>query len=247
MKKPVVHAPGIPACEIGRLWETPVIVIGRSWFPLTQLLLWPVMSWRAGRLDPRRSLGERIGIGAVETTAVLGVEWCHNLAHVAAAHMVQRPMDALRIVYGMPLCVYYDLQPENVTPRQHILRALGGPVFNLLAAAAAWLSRTMTRPGSAARQLTGTTLGASLLILAASLLPYPPLDGGPILKWSLVERGHSQDRADRAVRVVDGVAGAGLTAGAVAANRRGRRWLSALLGLLGLLGAAFALGLVREE
>jgi Zn-dependent protease len=247
VKKPVVHAPGIPAREIGRLWETPVIVIGRSWLPLVQLAVWPVMSWRAGRLDPQRSPGQRITIGAVETVAVLGVEWCHNLAHVAAARLVERPMDALRIVFGMPLCVYYDLNPQNVTPHQHILRALGGPVFNLAAAIAAWAWRETSQPGSAGEEIADTTMGAAVLILGAGLLPYPGLDGGPILKWSLVESGHSPADADRTVRAVDGVVGAGLAVGAVSAARRGRRWVAGLLALLGLLGIAFSLGILREE
>jgi Zn-dependent protease len=247
MRKPTVYAPGMPARTIANLWGTPIITIDRSWLPLTQLALWPVMSWRAGKLNPGRSLQQKALIGAATTLAALGVEWGHNLAHVAAARLVGRPMDALRIVFGMPLCVYHDLDPGDVTPRQHILRALGGPAFNLVAAAGGWIWYEASRPGSASREIAGTTMGAALLILGAGLLPYPGLDGGPMLKWSLVEQGRSRQAADRFVQRVDGVVGAGLTAGAVVAVKKGRRWLAALLGLLGLLGLAFALGILREE
>jgi Zn-dependent protease len=247
MRKPAVFTPGMPARTIASLWGTPVVVIGRSWLPVTQLALWPVMNWRAGKLNPERSLGEKLLIGTATTCTTLGVEWCHNLAHVAAARIVDRPMDALRIVFGMPLCVYYDLDPEDVSPRQHILRALGGPAFNLIAAAGFWIWREASPPGSPGEDIANTTLGAALLILGAGLLPYPGLDGGPILKWSLVELGKSRQAADRFTQRVDGVVGAGLTLSAVGAARRGRRWLAALLGLLGLLGLAFAVGLVREE
>jgi Zn-dependent protease len=246
MKKPTVYEPGMPARIIGRIWDTPVVVVDCSWVPLTQVALWPIMSWRAGRLDPQRGPAERAVIGAVTTLSTLGVEWGHNLAHVAAAHFVGRSMDALRIVFGMPLCVYYDLDPGDVTPRQHILRALGGPIFNVLTATAAGIWRTLSSPGSSGHEVAGTTMGASLLILGAGLLPYPGLDGGPILKWSLVERGRTQEAADRTVQVVDGMVGAGLAAGAVAAGRSGHRWLSGLLALLGLLGLGFAVGLLRE-
>jgi len=247
MRQPTFHAPGVPAREIGRLWETPVIVIGRSWLPVVQLVLWPLLSWRAGRLAARRSLAERLGIGALETCTVLGAEWCHNLAHLVAAHLVRRPMDALRIVFGMPLCIYYEVDPQDVTPRQHILRALGGPLFNACAAASAWIWRRVSKPGSASHQIAGTTAATSLFILGAGLLPYPALDGGPVLKWSLVERGCSMETAERAVRVADGVVGAGLLTGAAAARRRGRRGLAALLALLGLLGLSYAVGALREE
>ena len=247
MRQPTFHTPDVPAREIYRLWETPIIVIGRSWLPAVQLVLWPLLSWRAGRLAPRRSLRERLGIGALETCTVLGAEWCHNLAHLTAAHLVRRPMDALRIVLGMPLCIYYELNPEDVTPRQHILRALGGPLFNACAAAGAWIWRRMSKTGSASHQIAGTTTAASMLILGAGLLPYPALDGGPILKWSLVERGWSKEAADRAVHAADGVVGAGLLAGSAAARRRGRRGLGALLALLGLLGLSYAFGALREE
>jgi Zn-dependent protease len=247
MRKPTVYTPDMPARTIARLWGTPIVVIGRSWLPVTQLILWPVMTWRTGMLDPERSLGDKVLIGAATTFAALGLEWCHNLAHVAAAHLVNRPMDALRIVFGMPLCVYYDLDPEDVIPRQHIVRALGGPAFNLTAAAGAWIWHKASRPGSAGHEIAGTTMSAALLILGAGLLPYPGLDGGPILKWALVEHGKSRQAADRFVQRVDGVVAAGLALGACGAVRRGRRWLAALLAMLGLLGFAFALGMLREE
>ena len=64
-------------------------------------------------------------------TAILGSEWCHSLAHAAAARSIGKPMDALRIDWGMPLVVYYDVDNEKVAPREHIIRALGGPVCSL--------------------------------------------------------------------------------------------------------------------
>ena len=45
---------------------------------------------------------------------VLGSEWCHNLAHAAAARAIGKPVDAIRITWGMPLLVYYDINDKNV-------------------------------------------------------------------------------------------------------------------------------------
>jgi len=74
------------------------------------------MAWVAKKRVPERSWLQSLGIGALTMLVVLGSEWCHNLAHAAAARMVGKPMDAIRITWGMPLVVYYDINDENVTP-----------------------------------------------------------------------------------------------------------------------------------
>jgi Zn-dependent protease len=155
-------------------------------------------------------------------------------------------MDALRITWGMPLCVYYELEDARVTPHQHIARALGGPLFNLAASLGLGRIRSSSRSGTPAREIVDTALGANLLILGAGLLPYPGLDGGVILKWGLVQAGRSTQQADTITRQVDGVVAAGLAGAALAARKR-RPWLSALFALLSLLGIAFSLGILRED
>lgn len=47
-----------------------------------------------------------------------------------------------------------------------------------------------------------SALGHGLLILM-SLAPVPMVDGGSILKWTLVERGRTEKAADEVVRQVD--------------------------------------------
>ena len=106
------------------------MVKGWNWFPANQIVLWAVMSWAAGREHPRWSRGKSIATGALTMTIILGSEWLHNLAHAAAARWIGKPADALRIFMGMPLMVYRDENNSSVTPREHILRALGGPAFN---------------------------------------------------------------------------------------------------------------------
>jgi hypothetical protein len=50
-----------------------------------------------------------------------------------------------------------------------------------------------------------------------SLAPLPPVDGGTILKWTLVERGKTEREADEMVRRVDWVIGIGAAIIGVAA------------------------------
>lgn len=246
MKKPAVVKPADEVTTIGRLFGTPLVVKGNTWLPLTELAVWPVMAWLAGRGRSDRDWWKRLAIGASTTVILLGSEWCHNLAHAAAARLVGKPMDALRVVWGMPLVVYYDIGDETVTPREHILRALGGPVCNALILPLALLFRQATRPDSALRDMANAAVGMNTFLSTVSLLPIPGIDGGPILKWSLVERGYAPEAADETVRGVNRVLGGGLGIAAGVALKRRRWFAGSILALFTVLALALGFGLVEE-
>ncbi|RME60889.1 MAG: hypothetical protein D6790_08630, partial [Caldilineae bacterium] len=78
-----------------------------------------------------------------------------------------------------------------------------------------------------------------------SLTPFPIVDGGVILKWTLVEQGRTPEQADKAVEQAGlAVSGAAAAAGVVMASRRRWGWAAGLLGLA-LLGVGMAKGKVR--
>ena len=156
-------------------------------------------------------------------------------------------MDAMRIAWGMPLVVYYNLNDQNVTPRQHISRALGGPLFNAALLPFILLFRRFTRQGSVSREVADAAAGMNLFLCTASLMPIPGIDGGPILKWSLVESGRSVAEADDLVKKADLVLGAGLGVTASLAMKRRRKFLAAILGIFTALALAVGFGLIKEE
>ena len=162
------------------------------------------MAWLANRHLPDMSFWRSMRQGALMTMIVLGSEWCHNLAHAFAARAIGKPMDQIRIMLGMPRCVYHDLNDPDVKPNEHVIRALGGPLINALFLPLAWLVRQLTTEGTPARQAANLAVGTNLFLSTVSLLPIPGIDGGPILKWSLVERGRSVEEAEEAVRSVNG-------------------------------------------
>jgi Zn-dependent protease len=246
MKKPAVVRPADEVTTIGRVFGTPLVVKGKTWLPLTELAVWPLMAWLAGRGRSDRAWWQRLGIGALTTVVILGSEWGHNLAHAAAALLVGKPMDALRIVWGMPLVVYHDIGDETVTPREHILRAVGGPVCNALLLPLALMSRRVTRENSAWRDVADAAVGMNTFLSTASLLPIPGIDGGPILKWSLVERGYTPEAADKTVRGVNRVMSGGLGLAAGVAIQRRRWFLGSILALFAALALAIGFGLVEE-
>jgi Zn-dependent protease len=247
MKNPFALHPDDSVHQIGEVFGTPLVVKGFTGLPVVQLLAWLVMFWRARRRYPHKSWDERAGIAVMTTTVLLGSEWGHNLAHAAAAQAVAKPMDAMRVAWGMPLCVYYDINDENVTPKQHILRALGGPVFNALVLPLALITRSFFRPGTAARDMASIAAATNAFLASVSLVPIPVIDGGPILKWSLVSRGRTVQQADEAVRKVDGVLGVLLSLGSLVALKLRRYGSGAFLGLMALTSFAIARGWIKEQ
>jgi Zn-dependent protease len=247
MIKPAIVSPTDQVTTVGRIFSTPLVVKGQTWLPLTQLAVWPIMARLAKKRVPSRSSFHSLGVGAITTAIILASEWCHNLAHAAAAKFAGKPMDAIRISWGMPLVVYYDINDPNVTPRQHITRALGGPIFNLLILPIALLFKSRTKPQSTARDAAVAAVGANAFLPAVGLLPIPGIDGGPILKWSLVDRGRTPEEADQVVRKVDGALAPALAlAGGLAVKKR--RWLAGgLLFSLAGIALSIALGIFKEQ
>jgi Zn-dependent protease len=232
---------------IGHLFRTPITVRGLSWLPLTQAVIWWLMTRLVYGGRPDRSPSDRRLLGFLTMLVTLGSEWCHNLAHLVGAHLTGHPMDEFHIIAGMPRCVYYDLNDSRVSPSDHMLRAIGGPVFNLtMLAPSAWARRS-TADGSIAHDVAEALYASNLFLSTVSLLPIPGIDGGPLLKWGLVRRGRSIKEADETVRKVNGPVSGVLAVAALVAWSRGRRWLSGLAGVLAAASFAVFVGWIEEE
>jgi len=189
---------------IGRLFGTPVTIRGITWLPLTPLVMWGIMTRVSQKKRPEDGFSRHITEGALTSIAILGSEWCHNLAHAYIAGWIGKPMDELQIQFGMPRCRYEEINDREVTPRQHIIRSLGGPLINLLLIPLTALAKLLAKPGTIARETAKAALQTNGFLLVVSLLPIPGIDGGPILKWSLVERGYEIEEADQVVQRVNG-------------------------------------------
>jgi hypothetical protein len=104
----------------------------------------------------------------------------------------------------MPRTLY---QNNDVAPTVHRMRALGGPIFNVVGLLLSLAIFQIASGHSIARECMGWSAVGHGYILAMSLLPLPIVDGGTILKWTLVARGKTEREADDFVRRVDGVLG----------------------------------------
>jgi len=189
---------------IGVIGRTPITRVGLTWIPITQLILWGFFTRSASKRKPDNSRLQWSREGFLKMAVVLGSEWCHNLAHLLASNWIGKPMDKMRIQAGMPRCIYHEINDPNVSPRQHITRSLGGPIISSLLLPVTGLARAMTKSDSIAGEAAKTAYQTNLFLSLISLLPIPGIDGGPILKWSLVERGKKIDEADLVVQKVNG-------------------------------------------
>lgn len=235
------------ATIVGKIFDAPLVVKGKTWLPVTELGMWGIMTCVAGHKRPARSWGERLGVGALTTLVILGSEWLHNLAHAAAACRVGKPAQAIRITFGMPLLIYPIPEDPGVTPLQHIARSLGGPLFNALLLLGAATIRRFTRPDSVAREVADAAMGMNLFLCTASLVPNPEIDGGPALKWALVEGGSTPGRADAMVKKANQVVGLGLAGASGGAFARQRPFLGAILGMLSWLSLDFGFRRAKDK
>lgn len=211
------------------VWGTPVKVNPAI---LANLLgLWGLLSWLAGRHRPERPWFLRVVIGFLSTVALLIADLGHAMAHIISARHAGAPMDEIQISAGMPRTVYFD---NEVPPSVHRLRASGGPVYSALGLLTSLGLRALSPSGSALREVADWSCLGHGFIFLGSLVPLPFVDGGTLVKWTLVEQGRTPSEADEAVRQVDLALGLSATATGLALAAAGRRrsgrqrWLPAL-------------------
>ncbi len=247
MIKPEVISPGESVNRITEIFEAPLVTKGWTWLPLTEIAVYGIMIHEAGRLHPERDWLTRLGVAALTMPVILGSEWCHNLAHAAAAKWIGHPVDAIRITWGMPLLAYYDIEDAMVKPREHIIRALGGPLINTIFFGIAAMLRLLTKPRSIGREVLNAALGMNAFLVLGGLLPIPAMDGGAILKWALVEKEQTPTQADETIRKVDAFTAAGLGAGSAVAFKKRKHLLGGIFAMFAGIALAVGTGLLREK
>ncbi|HTP01163.1 MAG TPA: hypothetical protein VMJ64_07295 [Anaerolineales bacterium] len=167
-------------------------------------------------------------------------EFGHPFAHILSARYAGAPMDELLIADGMPRTLYWN---NEVSPNAHRLRALGGLIFNILGLliSAAVFAIVLSYP--VVRELAAWSALGHGLLLIMSLFPVPMVDGGTLLKWTLVARGRAPAQADALVRQVDqGIAVTAAILGAFLCVTK--MWLPGVI-LLGI--SAIVIGVVTGQ
>jgi hypothetical protein len=181
-----------------RIFETPVR-IKPTVLPLL-LLGWAGVTWLGIYWHPGRSIWQGLLIGFIAMVLLLFADFGHALAHIFSARYAKAPMDEILIAGDMPRTIYFD---NDVAPRVHRTRALGGPVFSATCLLLSALVYAITPEGSVLRELAAWSTAGHAFIFLGSLLPLPIVDGGTILKWLLVERGKTEREAEATIKRVN--------------------------------------------
>src|SRR5574340_750618 len=162
--------------------------------------VWLVVSCLGWLLHPYLSLPQALLIGLVSTILLAVAELGHPFGHMVSARYAGAPMDELVISQGMPRTLYWD---NSVPPNAHRLRALGGPLFNVLGVLLSLAVFAIAPLNSLVREWASWSAFGHGLLLVESLFPVPMVDGGTLMKWTLVAGGRSPDQADAIIRRVD--------------------------------------------
>jgi len=221
---------GVPVVIRPDFWPAPIILTG-------------VLAWVAGLRKPERSWFQRLGVGLLAMIVAIPADIGHAMAHTISARLAGAPMDEIFLSSGMPRTLYRD---NDVPPRTHIRRSLGGLIFSLICSSLSLLWHKRSRPGSLSRDLADASLAGHSFIFLGSVAPLPMVDGGIILKWKLVEGGQTPEQADRTVHKTSlGLGAAFMGLGAVLGLARKRRLVGGLIAAGGLAGVAAGLGWLK--
>jgi hypothetical protein len=140
----------------------------------------------------------------------------------------------------MPRTLYSN---NAVSPDVHRLRALGGPLYNALGLLLSVAIYKVLPRNSIAREVAGWLALGHGFLASASMAPVPMVDGGTLLKWTLVTHGKTTTEADRVIRKADWALGTAAAAMGVGFVTR-RAWLPGL-GLM-VIGAV-VLGIAADK
>jgi hypothetical protein len=181
-----------------KIFNTPVKA-SYTFLPII-IIVWAVVTWLGLYWHPERVLRQSLLIGFVTTILLLVAELGHPLAHTFSARFAGAPMDEIRIAADMPRTLYKN---NDVAPVTHRMRALGGPIFNGIGLLLSIAIFAIAPANSIVREWMIWSAAGHGLLLIMSLAPFPAVDGGTILKWTLVANGTTEREADKLVRRVD--------------------------------------------
>jgi hypothetical protein len=160
-------------------------------------LMWGLFVWIAGKRKPERPFTQNLLVGSLSLPLAFLADIGHAMAHTESAKRAGAPMDEILLSADMPRTLYAN---NDVPPRTHIIRASGGPIYSAIGLTISLLWRSFSPPASLSRELADISSFYHGVIFFGCLIPLPMVDGGTILKWSLVEKGATPEEADAVVK-----------------------------------------------
>lgn len=191
------------------------------------ILCYGIAAW----MRPKWPLFAKVLLAVTLTQLLQAGLLIHSTGHIRSARRVGAPMQAVVLDWGFQSNHYAD---GEVTPRQHIGRALGGPVASALSTGAAGLLYTVLGWIPVIGALVEGWLYINALILGFSVIPTPHFDAGTMLKWSVAGATGEEALGDEAVQSAGSltVGGLLLASACLLLRGKGRAGLAALVGAI---------------
>lgn len=151
---------------------TDYIMTSRAWLNLPLMMIMGIII--ALLAAPADDIVAQIMIGIGYGLLMMLASFCHGLGHILSSRMVDAPVTKL-IATATVYTTFYD--NDNVSSREHIGRAIGGPAFNLLVGLIVLAIYTLALP-SHFMLFFGII---NLVFVAITITPLPSLDGAILL------------------------------------------------------------------
>ncbi len=157
---------------IGRFWNvslsiTPLTWLGPFIFFGLHLLL--------NLVNTQLSLNERLYQAMIFTIVVEITTVLHAFGHIVSGKIAKSPMDELLIASTRDVNLYHGDQ-SLVPGRVHLVRSLGGPIFNLLVAGVCYAFMPIIAQGFWFAFIS-SMISTNLFFGLGGLLPIPSVDG----------------------------------------------------------------------
>jgi Zn-dependent protease len=157
---------------IGRFWGVDLLVTPLTWLsPFVFFGLHIFLNLPNSQLSVTDRLYQALLFTiAVEITTVL-----HAFGHILSGKLVHSAMDELLITATRDVNLYHGAQ-TLVPSHVHLVRSLGGPIFNLIIAEVCTLLTPLIGPGFWL-DLLGSLISTNLFFGFGGFIPLPSVDG----------------------------------------------------------------------
>jgi Zn-dependent protease len=160
---------------VGRFWGITLLVTPLTWLgPFIYFGLYILLNMLSSSI----SLTDRLYQALLFTIAVQITNILHAFGHILSGKLVHSAMDELLITATRDVNLYHGDQ-RLIPGRVHLIRAIGGPIFNLFVAGLCFALATQIVPGFWSALVTSLA-STNLFFGVGGFLPLPSVDGAVI-------------------------------------------------------------------
>ena len=157
---------------IGRFWGVGLLITPITWFGP---FVFFVLHFLLNLLNSHPSITDRLYQSMLFTIAVEITTVLHALGHIISGKMVHSAMDELLITTTRDVNLYHGDQ-KLIPSHVHLIRSLGGPVFNLIVAGLLSAVAAGIAPGFWSG-LIASLISTNRFFGFGGFLPLPSVDG----------------------------------------------------------------------